>query len=1008
MSDYADLAEIVAEAKKAWIPPPKLTVSQWADEHFRLSAESAAEPGRWHTLPYQRGILDAFSDPAVTFVWVIKSARVGFALALNTPIPTKSGWTTMGDVQVGDNLFDEAGRPCRVLSKSQVYSDHVCFRVRFCDGSEIIADAGHRWAVESDVSLEHLASGVKARTGRPKPGQNASFSGVVDTETMSRIMRTSRGRTALTVRNAAPLETQLAALPVPPYTLGLWLGDGHMVSPRITQHRSDVETALHIEREGIRVAVGYPDARYPNNATYWLDCKGGRLDPSPWASKLRGLGVISNKHIPPVYLRAHVTQRLELLRGLMDSDGTITANGRAEFNNTNENLAWGVHDLVSSLGMKVSIHQRDPVKPGYLPQWRVNFKPTPGMNPFRLSRKAARVEAAIKPSITFRRRIVSVERTDSVPVQCIEVDSPSHLFLAGRSMIPTHNTKCLDALVGYHIHQAPCPILVIQPTVEDAKGYSKEEIAPMLRDVPALSKIVFEDAEEVGPRDSGNTILHKKFPGGLLSMAGANSGAGFRRVSRKVVLFDEVDAYPPSAGSDGDQIKLGTKRAEYYWDRKIGGGSTPLIAGHSRIESLYLSGDQRRYYVPCPHCKHMDYLVFTKRDTGGHWLEFDSSMPEEAHFVCSSCDEAIEHKHKREMVEAGEWRAAAPFTGTASFHIWTAYSYSPNATWADIAKEFLAAKGDPEKLRTFINTTLGETWKAAGEAPEWERLYQRREDYAIGSVPPAVICLTAGVDVQKDRFVWEVVGWGHGKESWSIDCGVIPADTANSADWSKLDQVILNREFLTPDGTVYTVATLAVDSGFNTQQAYSWARRHPLSRVIAIKGSDTARTIIGSPTPVDVKLNGQRLARGYKVWPVGSSIAKTELYGWLKLPVPSFENGETYPQGFCHFPEYGEDYFKQLTGEHMVSVKDKKGFTRLEWQMIPTRENHYLDCRVYARAAATLVGLDRMAPPRPNQPVNTPPTPQVTPVKQQAPALKSGESGFLHGGRAKGWLSKKH
>ncbi len=213
-------------------------------------------------------------------------------------------------------------------------------------------------------------------------------------------------------------------------------------------------------------------------------------------------------------------------------------------------------------------------------------------------------------------------------------------------------TLMVTAFIGYHIHQAPAPILVVQPTVDDAKGYSKEGIAPMLRDCPVLSEIVFEEAEEVGPRDSGNTILHKKFPGGVLSMVGANSGAGFRRVSRKKVIFDEVDAYPPSAGSDGDQIKLGTMRTQAYWDRTIIAGSTPLVAGASRIERLFEEGDGRRYFVPCSSCGHLAPLVFN--GDAGHRMTWPEGKPEEAFFTCQKNGCVIEHAQKREIIARGQ------------------------------------------------------------------------------------------------------------------------------------------------------------------------------------------------------------------------------------------------------------------------------------------------------------------------------------------------------------------
>lgn len=537
-------------------------------------------------------------------------------------------------------------------------------------------------------------------------------------------------------------------------------------------------------------------------------------------------------------------------------------------------------------------------------------------------------------------------------------------------------TLMITGAIGYFIHQAPAPILVVQPTVDDAKGYSKEGIAPMMRDCPALSEIILEDAEDVGPRDSGNTILHKKFPGGVLSMVGANSGAGFRRVSRKVVIFDEVDGYPPSAGSDGDQIKLGTKRAEAYWDRKIIAGSTPLVAGASRIERLFEAGDRRRYFVPCPSCEHMAPLVFNGED--GHFMKWSEGDPAGAYFVCQKNGCVIEHSQKREIVARGEWRAERPFKGHASFHIWSAYSYAPNATWADIARAFLEAKDNPQLLKTFVNTWLGETWKDRGEAPDWQRLYERRESYEIAIVPAGVLALTAGVDVQKDRFVYEVVGWGSGKESWSVDAGVIPADTSNLDEWVKLDE-LLARTYQGADGAAVAISCLAVDSGYNTSVVYAWARQHPMDRVIATKGVGGARALISTPTKVEVTIRGKRIGR-YKVWPVGADIGKSELYGWLSLAKP--KDGDPFPPGFCHFPQYGEDYFKQLTAEHLVSHRDSRGFLVHEWQLIQGRENHFLDCRILARAAASLKGLDRM------RAVKRKEVPVAPPLTEQQKALR--------------------
>lgn len=553
-------------------------------------------------------------------------------------------------------------------------------------------------------------------------------------------------------------------------------------------------------------------------------------------------------------------------------------------------------------------------------------------------------------------------------------------------------TKMIGALIAYHIDQDPCPIMMVQPTLPDARGTSKEEVQPMIRDVPGLAAkfAAFK-----------NSVLHMRFLGGLLQIVGASTAASFRRVSRRVLLLDEVDGYKPNVDDEGDPIELAKRRTEFYWNRKIVAGSTPKLAGASRIEEMFAKGDQRRYYVPCPECERMDCLVFRREhadDEGravGHFMKWDRPDGSDAHFVCIGCGAVIEEKDKRAMLERGEWRAAAAFTGHASFHIWQAYSYSPNATWAQIAAEYLAAnQGGVEKLKVFVNTVLGETWKDKGEAPDWDRLYERREHYEIGTCPAGVLFLTAGVDVQKDRLIYEVVGWGRGKRSWSVDAFVIAGDTADGSaagPWAKLDAALLARTFRHAFGAELSIVKIAVDSGYNTQTVYNWVRRHH-GRAIATKGTDRAGQLVGTPSKVDVAAGGKRIGSRL-MWPIGTPVAKTELYGWLKLPRPTdtaIAAGEVFPPGYCHFPEYDEKYFKELTAEKLVGQRIHTGFILYTWQLLPGRDNHFLDCRVGARAAAAVQGIDRFSEANWRafeEAVGTepPPTPVVPPPPSASP-----------------------
>jgi phage terminase large subunit GpA-like protein len=506
-------------------------------------------------------------------------------------------------------------------------------------------------------------------------------------------------------------------------------------------------------------------------------------------------------------------------------------------------------------------------------------------------------------------------------------------------------------VLGYIIDHAPGPVLLVQPTVELGKRFSRQRVEPLIDATPRLVGKVSEHRS----RDARSSMLSKEFMGGLLVITGANSAVGLRSMPARWLLLDEIDGYPMDVDGEGAPIELAEARQRTFPRSKRLKVSTPTIAGTSPIERAYDVTDQRLYYVPCPHCGEMQPLEFARLK----WTKYELP-PEKAVYECRACEEPIEEHSKTEMLVLGEWRAENPEADPRrrGYHISALYSPVGWMSWGEIAEQFVAVHRNPLKLRVFTNTVLGETWRERGEAPEWERLFQRREPYALGTVPRGGLVLTAGADVQKDRIVVEIVAWGRGKTSWSIDYGVLPGDTADleAGPWHQLDE-LLARVFPHEDGAEMPIRMLAVDSGYNTQTVYSWCRKYPLNRVIAVKGQASGGVLIGTPSPVDINMRGKRPVYGYKVWPVCAGVAKSELYGWLRLEAPT--NDEAHPAGFCHFPEYDDDYFKQLTAEHLVSRKTRRGFVTLEWELIPGRENHVLDCRSYARAAAALVGLDR-------------------------------------------------
>lgn len=498
-------------------------------------------------------------------------------------------------------------------------------------------------------------------------------------------------------------------------------------------------------------------------------------------------------------------------------------------------------------------------------------------------------------------------------------------------------SKILNHTIAYHIHQDPCPIMLVQPTIEDAQGYSKEEIAPMLRDTPCLRGLV----SEAKAKDGANTILQKQFPGGTLSMVGANSPRGFRRVSRRVVLFDETDGYPQSAGAEGDQIKLGIRRTEYYWNRSIVAGSTPTIKDFSRIERMFMQGDQRRYFVPCPKCNHMQYLKWPNM----RWTDND---PATTAYQCESCSELIPHSKKRWMVERGEWRPTSPGNGKhVSFHIWAAYSYSPNASWSNLVEEFLDAKTDAEQLKTFVNTVLGEVWEdeyasKIGASALLERA--AKETYEHRIVPASVLAVTVGCDVQDDRLSLSVWGWGREEEAWLLDRTKLYGDPSRPDVWKQLDEV-LSAPFLSEDGVDFKVSICAIDSGgHHTADVYSYARERAALGVIAIKGMSTkGKPPLGKASKVDLNRKGQVVRKGAQVFPVGSDTVKSLLFGRLK-------HNEVGP-GYLHFySTVGTDYFEELTAEKQI-LRYKQGYPQRVWVKKNTTPNEALDELVYAYSA---------------------------------------------------------
>ena len=482
-------------------------------------------------------------------------------------------------------------------------------------------------------------------------------------------------------------------------------------------------------------------------------------------------------------------------------------------------------------------------------------------------------------------------------------------------------TEIILNAIGYYIDQDASPILIVQPTLQMGQAFSKDRLSAMIRDSEKLRGSV-KDARS---RDANNTTMHKKFAGGHLTIVGSNSASGLASRPIRILLMDEVDRYELSAGSEGSPIALAVARTKTFWNRKIFMCSTPTIKGLSAIESAFEESDKRYYYVPCPECEHKQVLKWKN-------VVWEEDKPETAAYACEECGSVIEESKKQWMLKHGEWRATNKSNNTAGFHI--SELYSVWSTWSQMATNFLEAKKNPETLKTFINTALGESWEEQGDAVEYDTLLQRRLSYDKTNVPEDVLVITAGVDTQKDRLECQLVGWGKNYEAWVLDYKIFWGDPNAFNVWQDLD-VYLKKRYKTETNRIIPISCACLDSGgHHTNMVYQFTKPRQARRIFAIKGlSQAGKPIANRPTFV-----GKNKAVLYGV---GTDTAKEAIFARLS----------TDPEATTlHFPnDVDEEYFKQLTAEKRVT-KWIRGKKSLVWKQIRPR-NEALDTLVYNFAA---------------------------------------------------------
>jgi phage terminase large subunit GpA-like protein len=538
-------------------------------------------------------------------------------------------------------------------------------------------------------------------------------------------------------------------------------------------------------------------------------------------------------------------------------------------------------------------------------------------------------------------------------------------------------TKLLLIAIGYFIHHKRRKIALYQPTDDDRDDFVEAEIDPMIRDVSCM-RAIFPSFKS---RSSGNTRRFKRFLTGLLHLRGGTAAKNFRRLTVDVVMYDELDAFPRDVEKEGAATKLGDKRLEgATWPKSIR-GTTPKQKHSSNIEDCEQGAALHfKWNVPCPLCDVESPLLFGQLWPGGNgdaggfkWAKGDA---ESVRHVCPHCREGMTqsqylevwHRGRMVAVEDGTWiDPAGRFVSNAgetvrpprhiAFHTWTAIS--PQAAWAklvdeSIEAEDLAARGDFSAQKTFVNTTLGETWEEKGEGGDEDVLLARAKGsgYKLGAVPIGCLMLFALVDVQDNRFVITVWGFGRGEQMWVIDDRELEANPADERDWLKLDAFLQTRYRQLWHGGTLSIEAVGIDTGGHfTHQVYNFVRLREHRRVTALKGSSKyGGPIKGRASRQDVNFRGQVLKNGVKLWEVGTDTAKDLVFGRLQVVQPG--------AGHMNFPEdLPRWWFEELTAEVRVLQKTATGEV-YRWVKRRAR-NERLDNCVYAIFMSHLMDLHR-------------------------------------------------
>jgi terminase, large subunit len=534
-------------------------------------------------------------------------------------------------------------------------------------------------------------------------------------------------------------------------------------------------------------------------------------------------------------------------------------------------------------------------------------------------------------------------------------------------------TKIITAAVSYFAHHKKRNQALWQPTDEDSDDFCKTELEPMLRDVPVMASVF----PYLNSRCKENTLKQKKFLGSVLHLRGGKAAKNYRRITIDTAYLDEIDGFDLNIEKEGSPIKLAWKRTEGATFRKMIIGSTPKLKGFSHVEARYDSAEQRfKRLTTCPHCGELAPLTWggKEKNHGFKWVGKDADSVQHLQPCCGAF---ISQAQYLAAWEQGRWQsddgiyiddATGKFYAAdnslsttprhVAFHVWTAYS--PQVSWAQIVREFLEATakakvGDSADLQAFVNTTLGETWEEKFEKADEHALMARAEPYALRTVPMGGLIVLTGVDVQDDRFEITSYAFGRGEESWVIDHTVLYANPAEQNEWDEKLAPYLDTVFSHACGTMLKPHAMAVDTGGHfTHQAYNFCRDYRHRRVYAVRGDPLpGKPIGGRAAPVDVNYKGKVIARGIKLWHVGTDTAKDLIFGRLRVT--------SVGPGYMHFSkDLAPEFYHQLTSEVRMPVKTARGEV-YRWLKPSGKRNEALDCTVYVLFLSHRCNLHKMS-----------------------------------------------